>query len=391
MVQGKFYKMKILVFPTSLLIKSNKTFLFHLVYFFFRKIIKLIGINLKSKNLFLSGDLNHYGEIIRLVGPKNIFFCPNLSPIYYNKLFKVFSFIQNDNYPSNFDFVKPSFISFKNAEKNINKFDIIISSVRCSKKADKIIQLSKKYKNIHCIFDRFDHEEVYFDVKNIFRGFDETHFDIYFKQDIPIDFNNKKIYPISPLPVKKVYNNINDNKKSYPFSFVGHFKTLHTRDDRLELIELIKSNFPSSKLIYSEDRKHQITDKELKKILFSTKINLSPSGRIWDSYRHTELVNYGSPILMPKNDSKICGTEWKDLYDCIIYETKFSGGKWRIKNTEELIKKLNKVLNDENLQKTIYNNFRKKVIEEHTQIVRSKYMLMVIKTMYKQKFSKDLK
>ena len=102
--------MKILIFPTSLLIRSKKDFLFHLIYFILKSILRIFGFNLKSKNLFLSGDLNHYGEIIRIMGAKNVFFCPNLSPIYYNKFFKIFPFIQNDNYPSNFDFLKPSFI-----------------------------------------------------------------------------------------------------------------------------------------------------------------------------------------------------------------------------------------------------------------------------------------
>ena len=167
--------------------------------------------------------------------------------------------------------------------------------------------------------------------------------------------------------MKNITNRIKQDKKIYPFSFVGHYQKSHTRDDRFELIELISKHFPTSKLIYSHDREHQINDKDLKKILVSTKINLSPSGRIWDSYRHTELVNYGSPILLPKNDSKICGEEWIDFYDCIIYETKFFEGKWKIINTDELIKKLNYVLNDDNLQKSIYDNYRKKVIKEHTQ------------------------
>ncbi len=383
--------MKILIFPTSLLIRSNKIFLFHLMYFFLRAILKLFGINLMAKNLFLSGDLNHYGEIIRIVGPKNVFFCPNLSPIYYNKFYKIFPFIQNDNYPSNFDFLKPSFISFEKAQKNLNKFDVILSSIRCSKKAKNILNKRKKFKNIHCVFDRFDHEEVYFDIKTIFRNFEENQFDIYFKQDIPIDYKNKKIFPISPLPVKKVKSGIVEEEKIYPFSFVGHYQKSHTRDDRFELIELIRKHFPTSKLIYSEDRKHQINNKDLNKILLSTKINLSPSGRIWDSYRHTELVNYGSPILIPKNDSKICGEEWLDLYNCIIYETKFSNGKWKIINTDQLIKKLNYVLNDKNLQKSIYDNYRKKVIKEHTQKIRSEYILSIMKKTYEKKYKINLK
>ncbi len=382
--------MKILIFPTSLLIRSNKDFLFHLIYFILKSILRIFGFNLKSKNLFLSGDLNHYGEIIRIMGAKNVFFCPNLSPIYYNKFFKIFPFIQNDNYPSNFDFLKPSFISFKKAEKNLNKFDVILSSIRCSNKALNILKKRTKYKNIHCIFDRFDHEEVYFDIKKIFRNFKETQFDIYFKQDIPIHFKNKKIFPISPLPVKNITNRIKQDKKIYPFSFVGHYQKSHTRDDRFELIELISKHFPTSKLIYSHDREHQINDKDLKKILVSTKINLSPSGRIWDSYRHTELVNYGSPILLPKNDSKICGEEWIDLHDCIIYETKFIEGKWKIINTDELIKKLNYVLNDDNLQKSIYDNYRKKVIKEHTQKVRSEYILSIMRKTYEEKYKINL-
>ena len=67
--------MKILIFPTSLLIRSNKDFfLFHLIYFILKSILRIFGFNLKSKNLFLSGDLNHYGEIIRIMGAKNVFF-----------------------------------------------------------------------------------------------------------------------------------------------------------------------------------------------------------------------------------------------------------------------------------------------------------------------------
>ena len=82
--------------------------------------------------------------------------------------------------------------------------------------------------------------------------------------------------------------------------------------------------------------------KILKKILVSTKINLLHQDL--DSYRHTELVNYGSPILLQKMILNC--KEWIDLHDCIIYETKFFEGKWKIINTDELIKKLNYVLNE---------------------------------------------
>ena len=82
--------MKILIFPTSLLIRSNKDFLFHLIYFILKSILRIFGFNLKSKNLFLSGDLNHYGEIIRIMGAKNVFFCPNLSQFIIINFLKYF-------------------------------------------------------------------------------------------------------------------------------------------------------------------------------------------------------------------------------------------------------------------------------------------------------------
>ena len=72
------------------------------------------------------------------------------------------------------------------------------------------------------------------------------------------------------------------------------------------------------------------------------------------------------------------GEEFKDMEDCILYETELINSTYKLKEKENLIKKLKLVINDQNLQNKIYKNYFMKIKENHTRFARANYIVNTI-------------
>lgn len=363
--------MKILYFPSNIL---------HLFFNYHLNLNKFVKIKL-FQNLFkflkyrypLNGEYIHTGEISKVIGKENFFIVDGLDDVYLENNYLNFKkFATIDGYPDLFNHEKPRFIKFNDLNNIINNIDLIIFSAQCNQK---FLSFIRKYKNKIPIImiDKKDHPEVYETNQDLLRGHNRNDFDIFIKQDLPLKDKHDFIYPICPLPTQEIKKK-EQREKVYNFSFIGKF-WWKERNDRNEICDLINKNFKDNKIINTYGKKTFLDNRELEEILSRTKIILSPQGIVWDTYRHTNLAHYGSPILLPAKDCKTVGPDFVDMQNCIMYNTKLINKKYHIVDKEKLTKKLNDLLNNNDLLYYIYKNYKETINKGHLRIHRSNYIV----------------
>lgn len=374
--------MKILISPTFLITKK------YLTSFTDNILINLLKLKKSHKIELINGELNHYGEISKILGKDKVFFLDELHPIYIKELCT--NYFKNKNnqkliesYPSNFNFDKQKYINLKEIIKKKIKFDFAIFSAKSFEENYKIINFLKSNKTKIVMFDKLDDQEIYFKDKN-FKIADNYKFkyDIIFKQDIPIYNTESNVFPIAPIPcvLQSNYSNKNNNNfKSYNFYFSGDYRKNITRKDRFDIIEFIKKEFSQSSINITTGRKSFFSKNDQDTFLNKSKINISPSGKVWDSYRHCELANYNSPILLPKSNCKVVPGEFEDMKNCIIYETEIINNEFVITNLDNLREKISSVLKDDFIRKQLFDNYLNLIKNYHTRYKRSEYIVNILK------------
>jgi len=367
--------MRIILIPSNV-IYGNYSFRYKL-----RKILSDVNL-VKPPKFNLNGELNHFGELTKILGSSNVHVPVELKSIYFDD--NISKYKDNaliENYPSNFNFVKPTISSVSYLKKNIKEFNVIFFSLQADKKFLDLVHLGKKNNVKIIFFDKKDHNRLYFDSnEDIYRGFKDLQPDLYFKQDIPLNNIDTNILPTCPIPcnvVKKEDFNVN---KQYSFSFIGDFKPGVTLPDRKLILDFLDSNFKDTYIKYSNDRSHFHSFDNMNSIYSQTKILVSPSGIVWDSYRHADFIRYNSPILIPKPNTKTAPGDFVDMENCIMYEVEYNNiNEAVIINKDELIDKLNFVLANPDVQRKIRDSYYEMIINNHTRIKRSQYILSLIK------------
>lgn len=336
-----------------------------------------------SHKLKINGELRYYGEFFNS-SELDIYCLGELHPIYYSDNLNEYKYIANiNNYPHNFNFPKPKTVSLNQVKENITEFDFFLCSNMSLPKYFDLIKIFKKKDRAVGIFDQQDNIEIYYNNANIFRDIDEKYFDLYFKQDLPLEFNNNKAKPVCPMPANdnifSLENNLFFSNKTIPFSFFGKSDN-RTMQDREDICEFIKKEYPNSiiNLRKGFDGKF-IPLKEMNTILNNTKINLSPSGITWNSYRHADMVEFSSPILIPKPNIQTISEPFVDMKNCIMYETEFKNNKFRLIKKNQLKEKLNEIIKKPEILLSIYNNYKNFILNFHTRKIRSRQILDEIK------------
>jgi len=162
------------------------------------------------------------------------------------------------------------------------------------------------------------------------------------------------------------------------FYFSGDYRKDVTRLDRLKIINFIKQNWNNNIINITTNRKSFINKIQNDENILASKINISPAGKVWDSYRHCEFANYSSPILLPKPNCKTVKDDFKDMENCILYDINYQS-ELCITNQKELKEKLFEVLLNEKLRNKIYESYFDLISNNHTRIKRSEYIISVLK------------
>lgn len=372
-------KIKILVLQPKIIRKYPSLLRLKINNFF----VNLLGKNIITNRIFaplkvpISGELNYYGAITELLGAENVYYVDSVNPCFFTSTPWIYKFFDWENYPSSYGYEMPSIIRCKDIPNKIKSFDAVIASSRMGEDLNWVLTLAKLNNIPIGIIDHPDHEKIFLNnQESPFRGISEANCDILFKKDFPFRLKNKKIKPISPIPTKfenpYIYEKQSQNRKKYSVFFVGAHRDGVTRDDRKELCEIISQNFPDSVCIINGEH---ISSEEFNEYASSSKILLSPNGRVWDSYRHTNLAKFCRPVIIPKPDIFEAQNNFQDGVDCIMYDYTFTDGKYKLLNIVNFIEKLNKYLSDENLCKQVGEAYYNNVMKYHTTSSRAKYII----------------
>ena len=392
--------MKLLIAPSLILTYPYYYFVNDrgVINFLFRKIIEIF--NLKP-NFFQkpipSCELMYYGKLFSILKKnKELNVLGEIHPIYFanknkNKFKKIYEI---DKYAQTLGYKKPSFINKKQYFNDKSEFDALLISWNSFYKYLDVVKDFKKRKKVVAIFEYADDDDVIFkSKKNIFREIPEKYFDIYFKQDLPLNNKHPKAYPIAPVPAKDFLKPYKKIKTKYNFSFFGKIQK-RTSDDRKLLIRLIEKNFKNFFFRTRKDYSSQVlTRSKMERILRETKINLTPSGISWNSFRHADLARYNRPIAISSPAIKLSGKTFKDGIDCIMYPRvkNRKGNQFVIENPNNLVKRLKNLLNNEKKLSKLTNNYVKMVKKYHTETARAKQIYKIIHEKYKKLMKNEKK
>ena len=367
--------MRIIVIPTNVIYDRYP------IRYKLRKILSYFKL-VRPPKFNLNGELNHYGELTRLIGATDVHVPVKLKDIYFND--NIYSYRDNaliENYPSNFNFIKPTYTSVESLKSRIAQFDAVIFSLQADEVFVDLVRLAKSSGVKVIFFDKKDHNQVYFNSKeDIYRGFKYLAPDFYLKQDVPLDNIDDKIVAICPVPCKPADKTPFREEKRYTFSFIGDFKPGVTLPDRKLILDWLGSKFDDTYIRYSSDKSHFHTFSEMNNVYNDTKILVSPSGIVWDSYRHADFIRYNSPILLPRPNTRTAPGDFIDMENCILYDVEYKDiNRAIIKNKEDLFDKLSYVLDNPDVQRRIRESYFDMIHSFHTRVKRSEYILSLIK------------
>ena len=353
--------MKILLVP-SLFITDYKSREIYRKKNFLKNILKLnFQTALYSLNEhLLSAEILFYAKLGQIIGKENVFTLGNLYEEYTSKHIPL-----DTHYPSihNKEIILP--LNFTDAKNSIKNFDYIIVGINSGHFGDKIRNLGIKYQIPVVVIDYYDHifDHNSYNDKILFKELEyKKDFNLFFKHDLPKNRQDETIKPLAPMPCEPSNYNIPLSfNKTLDIFFRGR-KTPSAKKDRIKLLEFLKNNFTNILIeIFERDITFEYSHRNYCEKLSQSILAFSPSGKTWDSTRHTETGLFNCIPLMPKPNIDIIG-KISDMNNCLLYDP----SKLSKNDLEELNEKIKYVLNDNYVQKNIRKNWADTVLKKHT-------------------------
>tara|TARA_Y100001963_G_scaffold154424_1_gene243175 strand:- start:629 stop:1702 length:1074 start_codon:yes stop_codon:yes gene_type:complete len=332
--------------------------------------------------LLYSGEFIFYSDIPKVLGKENTY----VYGTYSRHLTKG---IPNDcPYPSCHNAPVPTFVDNSNVDDILSSVDVVLISVLAKERGDYITKQARKSNKPIVLFDFPDHETNY--------GSDDVSkklcygkklgddYDLYFKKDLPLGYSTEFILPIAPVPVRPESFNFKqlEKKHSIFYSGRGHGATSHPgyQKDRKQTVNLIKgSGIKNIKFALHGTNASFMSTRDYWDNMSKSMLCLSPSGRVWDSFRHTEtglLTDTG--LIAPKPWTHTTGPELKDGVNSILYDTELVGNKYSLVNENELLEKIKYYLDNPSECHRIAKKWSEDVHSGHTIYARSKYIIETI-------------
>ena len=341
--------------------------------------------DLKFKNAFdsfnshmLCSEIYNYADIPNINGKDQTFILGNYYKEYTEKQIP-----KNTRYPSIHNNPHGTHLTLRGALSMIKKFDCVLIGIQSNEIGNKIRKKALNHNIPVVLIDHFDHPQVYKDpsYENIFRGLKpEKDFNMYFKHDLP---KNKLIdhlvYPLAPMPCNpNNYPQINHtwNKKNISVFYRGR-KSHNPRKDRILLSEEIKKQIEFSHIEHI-GQSEKITIFEYVNNLSKTKIAFTPSGKVWDSTRHTEIGLYNCVPLIPEPDCEVVSDCIKDTENSIVYNINDINEGEINKSISDIIDKVRSLIKNDKKLIEIADNWRNEVLLNHTVNARSNMVLKKI-------------
>ncbi len=376
--------MKILILPSIYITKySNRNF--RILLTFLKSIVTRFDLNFEaSKQFYYSTEHYHYSHIPMIIGENNTYIVGE----YYDD-YSTNNIPDETRYPSLHNSPKATHISFDYAIKNITIFDAIIIGIRTGEKGKYLRNIARKKNIFTAYLDYSDHPEIYHENlitnKNlIYRSLNPLNdFDIFFKHDIPLNYDDEKLYPICPTPIKfENYPKLipkNFKQKNLNISFLGRLHK-ELQKERSMLVEYLEENFKNTYLKkFKFNEVKRLTLYDYSNILNDSKIVFSPSGKVWDSARHAEAAIYKSVPLISRPYCKLASNINITEDNSIFYDVKLKNNSFQITDIEKLKSSINEVLLDDQLYLRKSNLWFQEMSNKNTLLKRASYIVDIIK------------
>lgn len=262
------------------------------------------------QDLRLTNEFHHTGNIQS--DDFSVILHKSINRIYYKK-------IEHSLGSSNLHQPSALQVNFTSPTKNKNgSFDLILFSSQAGRASFYKMQALKKTGVPVVYFDNLDREYLY---KN--QEIADKHvsalsrqYALSFVKDVPVSISlPSNVIPIAPVPVSekhldnltKAYSkksDVKNIKEEFYFGFYGRRRIGICRDDRQAMLDSVIGIGKGKNVIESTGLK---TNEEIYTDLDNSNILLSPSGRVWCSFRHTELAAFKKPLLLNSPDCHV----WK--------------------------------------------------------------------------------
>ena len=376
--------MKILILPSKYITDySFRNFRLTLTYL--KNVFTKAKLNFEdAKQFYYLMEHYHYSHIPLIIGKENTFIVGN----YYSD-YRRTDIPKYSRYPSLHKSPDAQHISFKEAKNNIKNFDVVIIGIRSEQKGLEMAQIAKKNGVLVAYLDYVDHPQIYqIDQKQyheiIYRGLKKNiDFDIFFKHDVPLDFNDEDVHSICPMPIKLENYPLSEEKKfndrNINISFLGRLHN-ELQQERTVVADYLENNFENvyfKRYGFNEINRQSLL--QYSDILKDSKIVFSPSGKVWDSVRHAEAAIYKSVPLISKPYCKLANNISVNSENSINYNVSIKDKKFEITNKEKLKFDIYEVLNNESKFNTKALNWFNEIKNKNTLLERSRYLINIIK------------
>ncbi len=376
--------MKILILPSKYITNySNRNFRITLTYI--KNILTKFKLNFEdAKQFYYLMEHYHYAHFPHILGKENTFIIGEYYQDYLTKSIPPYT-----RYPSLHNSPEATHISFKDAINSITDYDAVIIGIRSGEYGESLRKIAKKKDILVAYLDYSDHPQIYrtktSNQKNIiFRGLKKHNdFDIFFKHDVPISFDDNDVHPICPMPLSiENYPDLeikNFENRNINISFLGR---LHDKlqKERGVMVNFLQKNFNKTyfkRYGFNDINRQSLID--YSKVLQNSKIIFSPSGKVWDSVRHAEAACYKSVPLISKPYCKLANNLNINKSNSIFYDLRLKKNDFEIININQLEEKINHILNNENIFNELSNNWYKEIKNKNTLLKRAEYLINIIR------------
>ena len=362
---------KILIVPSDAIVESASSISSPAFFIDFAKAVKRAFYPIPY---VYDAELQRYADIPKILGKDSTFIFGRMH--YYLHSASIPEFCP---YPSCHGTPKGTSIKASEIDGVMKSVDAVLVSTRAGWRG-KLTTIEAKKRGIPvAMIDAHDHPSNYAAVdirRELCRGFEKgIHFDIYFKNDLPLGYRTESILPLAPCPLRPEFYTFASLKKDLSIFYSGRPRP-RCQPDRYQTVALA-AQFPKT-LVLDQDfsRSTFMSSREYCRNLSRAELALSPSGKVWDSLRHCETgFAPGTALIAPKPYVETVGPPLRDGVNAILYNTEFKDGKSHLKDAKGLAEKIRYYLDNPAKRKRIADQWAEEVRQWHTIYARSRYIL----------------
>lgn len=364
---------KILIVPSEMLVEKEPS---SRAARFLVRGAKRLKRKISGTSSLYDAELQRYADVPAILGRENAFIYGALYPHLYSDYIP-----ETSPYPSCHGSLRGTTVYREDISSLMGKVDAVLVSVRAGARGDECIREARKRGVPVALIDAYDHQSNYgaADVwGELFRGYERgKHFDLYFKNDLPLGYRTNDVLPLAPCPLRVESYQFRAMPKSTDIFFSGKTRN-RDQADGPAVLDLIMCFFPNVELLGHKTHGSFLTLRTYWDKLSGAKMALSPSRFVWDSFRHCEAaLAPGTALIAPRPYVETVGPPLRDGVNAILYDTEFdpSDGRYHLKNGADLIEKIRSYLDNPGARERLAAAWATDVRAGHTIRARSQYIL----------------